>query len=226
MAMHTANTRMFEKQIRNIVDYSIGFLDGVKSGKSLFLDNLGSGIIFALGQYIDVMAKGNPKALHHIYEWNNVGSPAARLFDIDYRVTGTGLTLGSKFKQSRTVSSDMTQPFYNKSKIMENGTPVKIIPTGNNPLKFNSSTGQVFTKSPVLVNNPGGDEVEGSFERTVNEFISRYLTQSFLRSSGLYEYIEKPVLYKNNVNSGSKLGRSKGIETGFSWITHATIGVE
>jgi hypothetical protein len=222
----TANTRMFEKQMRNVVDYSIGFLDGVKSGKPLFLDNLGSGIVFALGQYIDVMASANPKALHHIYEWNNVGSPSARLFDVDYRVTGMGLTLGSKFKQSRTVSSDMTQPFYNKAKIMEQGTPVKIIPTGNNPLKFNSSTGQVFTKSPVLVNNPGGDEVAGSFERTVQEFLSKYLTQSFLRSSGLYEYIEKPVLYKKNIRSGSKLGRSKGIETGFSWITHATIGVE
>jgi hypothetical protein len=84
----------------------------------------------------------------------------------------------------------------------------------------------VFTKNPVVVTNPGGDQVVGSFERTVDEFISKYLTQSFLRSSGLYEYIEKPVLYKKNISMGSKLGRSKGIETGFSWITHATIGVE
>lgn len=220
------NTRMFEKQMKNVIDYSIGFLDGVKSGKTLFLDNLGSGIVFALGQYIDVMAKSNPKALHHIYEWERVGSPSARLFDIDYRVTGLGLTLGSKFKQSRTVSSDMTVPFYNKATIMENGTSVKIVPTGNKPLRFSSSNGEVFTKNPVTVDNPGGDMVAGSFERTVDEFINKYLSQSFLRSSGLYDYIEKPTIYKNNFSTGSKLGRPKGIETGFSWITHATIGVE
>lgn len=222
----TVNTKMFDKQMKNIIDYSIGFLDGVKSGKTQFLDNLGSGIVFALGQYIDVMASANPKALHHIYEWNNVGSPSARLFDVDYRVNGMGLTLASKFKQSKTVSPDMTQPFYNKAKIMEEGVAVRIVPTGNKPLKFNSATGEVFTKNPVVVTNPGGDQVVGSFERTVDEFISKYLTQSFLRSSGLYEYIEKPVLYKKNISIGSKLGRSKGIETGFSWITHATIGVE
>lgn len=220
------NTRMFEKQMSNIIDYSIGFLEGAKKGKSAFLDNLGEGIVFALGQYIDVMARSNPKALHHIYEWNSVGSPSARLFDLNYRVNGLGLTLGSKFKQSKTVSENMTVPFYNKARIMEEGTSVQIVPTGNKPLKFNSSTGEVFTKNAVTVNNPGGNEVQGSFINTVNEFLSQYLTQSFLRSSGLYEYIEKPILYKKNISSGAKLGKSKGIETGFSWISHATIGVE
>lgn len=220
------NTKMFEKQMQNIVDYSIGFLEGAKNGKTQFLENLGEGIVFALGQYIDVMAKSNPKALHHIYEWNNVGSPSARLFDLSYRVNGLGLTLGSRFKQSRTVSEDMTVPFYNKARIMEDGTSVRIVPTGNKPLKFNTGSGEIFTKNAVTVDNPGGDLVVGAFSSTVDEFISKYLSQSFLRSSGLYDYIEKPVLYKNNIRSGSRFGRSKGIETGFSWITHATIGVE
>lgn len=220
------NTKMFEKQMQNVIDYSIGFLEGAKNGRSAFLDNLGEGIVFALGQYIDVMARSNPKALHHIYEWNNVGSPSSRLFELNYRVNGLGLTLGSKFKQSKTVSENMTVPFYNKARIMEDGSSVQIVPTGNKPLRFSSSTGEVFTKNPVTVNNPGGDAVVGSFSNTVEEFLSKYLTQSFLRSSGLYEYIEKPVLYKKNIKIGSRLGKSKGIETGYSWISHATIGVE
>ena len=31
------NTKQFEKQMANIVDYAIGFLDGIQKGKSLFL---------------------------------------------------------------------------------------------------------------------------------------------------------------------------------------------
>ena len=34
------NTKQFEKQINNIVNYSFGFLDGVQKGKTLFLKNL------------------------------------------------------------------------------------------------------------------------------------------------------------------------------------------
>lgn len=62
------NTLQFEKQINNIIQYSFGFLDGVQKGKKIFLDRLGKGVVFALGQYIDVQARGNPSALHHVYE--------------------------------------------------------------------------------------------------------------------------------------------------------------
>jgi hypothetical protein len=120
----------------------------------------------------------------------------------------------------------MTVPFYNKAKIMENGIPVTISPTKSQVLKFNGPSGEVFTKKPIKVDSPGGDAVFGSFESTVDIFISRYFRQSFLRASGLYDYIKKPVLYKKNFAAGSKLGKSKGIETGFKWIANATIGVE
>ena len=222
----TMDTKAFDKQMNNIINYSFGFLDGVQKGKKIFLDKLGVGVIQALSQYIDIQARSNPKALHHVYEWNQTGSPSSRLFDLNYTVSNLGLSLNSKFRQSRTISENMTVPFYNKAKIMENGIPVTIAPTKSQVLKFNGPNGEVFTRKQIVVDNPGGDEVYGSFESTVDEFILRYFKQSFIRASGLYEYIKKPILYKKNLKSGSRMGRSKGIDTGFKWIANATIGVE
>lgn len=218
--------RRFEKQMNNIVQYSFGFLDGVQKGKKIFLNNLGKSVVFALGQYIDVQARSNPQALHHVYEWYRVGSPEARLFDIDYTVSGLGLSLNSKFRQSRSVAGDSNTPFYNKASIMENGIPVVIKPKRGSVLVFEDGGNEVFTKKPVNVRNPGGDEVIGSFENTFNEFMLRYFKQSFLRASGLYDYINNPVIYKKNIRAGSKVGKAKGVSTGFKWITNATIGVE
>ena len=220
------NSKQFELQMNNIVKYSMGFLDGVERGKTIFLKNLGAGTIQALAAYVDVSAKGNPRALHHIYEWYQTGSPSARLFDLDYTVSNLGLSITSTFKQSRTIKEDSNEPFYNKASIMERGIPITITPKRSSVLVFEEGGNTIFTKNPVTVRNPGGDEVQGSFEKTVDEFILRYFKQSFLRASGIYDYIKKPVLYKKNVKAGSKLGKSKGIDTGFRWIANAKIGVE
>lgn len=222
----TMDTKMFSKQMKNIIDYSVGFLDGIHKGKKIFLDRLGLGVINALAQYVDVEARSNPKALHHMYEWNQTGSPNARLFDLKYTVSNLGLSINSTFRQSRTISENMTAPFYDKARIMENGIPVTIAPTKSKVLKFNGPSGEVFTSKPVKVDSPGGDQVYGSFEKTVDEFILRYFKQSFLKASGIYDYIKKPKLYKKNIKAGSRMGRNKGVDTGFKWIANATIGVE
>ena len=52
-------TNNFEKDLLNIANYSLGFLEGAQKGKKVFLDNLGRGVIFALGEYIDVEARGD-----------------------------------------------------------------------------------------------------------------------------------------------------------------------
>ena len=222
----TTNLKQFESQMNNIVKYSIGFLDGVENGKTIFLKNLGLGTIQALAAYVDVSAKGNPRALHHVYEWYQTGSPNARLFDLDYTVSNLGLSINSTFKQSRTLREDSNEPFYNKASIMERGVPVTITPKKSSVLVFEEGGETIFTKNPITVRSPGGDEVRGSFEKTVDEFILRYFKQSFLRASGIYDYIKKPTLYKKNIKAGSRMGRGKGIDTGFKWITNATIGVE
>lgn len=220
------DTRRFAKTMNNIVEYSYGFLDGTQQGKKVFLDKLGRQVIESLGQYIDINAKANPNALHHIYEWYRVGSPAARLFDIDYVVNKNGLALFSNFRQSQTVSADGTVPFYNKAQIMELGKTVVIKPRSGGVLRFESGGDTVYTKKNVVVRNPGGNDVQGSYEEVFNEFMLRYFKQSFIRASGLYDYIKKPVIYKRNIRQGAKIGRSKGVSTGFSWIANARIGVE
>lgn len=219
------NTNNFEKQILNIAEYSIGFLDGVQKGKRIFLDNMGKGVIYTLGRYIDVEAKANPSALHHVYEWYQTGSPSARLFNIDYTVSNIGLSLSSTFTQSRSIAVDGTVPFYNKATIMENGIPVTIKPK-RNALRFYEGGQAIFTKRPVTVRNPGGELVEGSFEKTFDEFMRNYFTQGFLRASGLFDYISSPKIYKKNFAAGAKSGRSVGITTGFKWIVNAKVEVE
>ena len=219
-------TNNFEKELLNSANYSLGFLEGAQKGKKVFLDNLGRGVIFALGQYVDVEARANKEALHHVYEWYQTGSPQARLFDITYTVSNLGLSLNSTFRQSRTIQQDATTPFYNKAKIMENGIPVVIRPKKNSVLRFYQGGETVFTSKPVTVRNPGGNQVEGSFERIFDEFMTRYFTQAFLRASGISDYISNPVIYKKNLPAGAKQGRPKGISTGYKWITNAKIEVE
>ena len=222
----TTNTKVFDKQMNNIVQYAFGFLDGAQKGKIVFLKNLGTGTIDAMANYVDVSARGNPAALQHVYEWYQSGSPSARLFDITYTVSNLGLSINSKFKQSKTIKKDSNVPFYNKAKIMEDGIPVTIKPTKSSTLVFDENKQTIFTKKSVVVSNPGGSQARGSFEKIMDEFILRYFKQSFLRASGIYDYIKKPTIFKKNINSGSKLGKSKGVDTGFKWIANAKISVE
>jgi hypothetical protein len=220
------DTKAFEKQLTNIANYSFGFLDGINRGKKEFLNNLGKGVIFALGQYIDSEARANSRSLHHVYEWYKTGSPSSRLFNLNYTVSNLGLSINSTFRQSSTVKEDMTVPFYNKAKIMEKGIPVIIKPKGNGALKFKEAGREIFVRKAITIREPGGDEVEGSFERVFDEFMRTYFTQAFLRSSGLLAYLNKPVAYKKNFLAGSKMGRSKGIDTGYKWIINAKVEVE
>jgi hypothetical protein len=220
------NTQKFNKEMNNIVNYAFGFLDGVQKGKKIFLNNLGQGTIQAMATYVDVSARGNRSALHHVYEWYQTGSPNARLFDINYTVSNLGLSISSTFRQSRTVKEDSNVPFYNKAKIMEEGSPVTISPKKSSVLVFTEGGNTIFTKKSITIRNPGGNSVQGSFEKTMDEFMLRYFKQSFLRASGIYDYIKKPTVFKKNIKSGAKLGKSKGIDTGFKWIANAKIGVE
>jgi hypothetical protein len=220
------DTKAFEKQLTNIANYSFGFLDGVNRGKKEFLNNLGKSVIFSLGKYIDSEARANSRSLHHVYEWYKTGSPSSRLFTLNYTVSNLGLSINSTFKQSSTVKEDMTVPFYNKAKIMEEGIPVLIKPKGTGALKFKEGGQEIFVRKPITIRNPGGEEVEGSYERVFDEFMRVYFTQAFLRSSGLLAYLNKPVAYKKNFLAGSRMGRSKGVDTGYKWIINAKVEVE
>jgi hypothetical protein len=217
------DSRAMKKSLQNIVNYSFGFLEGVQSGKKKMLDNLGGSVIFALGEYVDTMARANEYAMHHVYEWFHVGSPAARLFDLEYTVSNLGLSVKSTFRQSTTVSEKSTEPFYDKARIMENGIPVTITPK-KKVLVFEEGGNTVFVSRPITVTNPGGTQVEGYYGRVFDSFFKNYFTQAFLKASGLFDYISKPKVYKKNIAAGAKGGRSVGKKVGHTWIVNAEIG--
>jgi hypothetical protein len=220
----TFNSNQFKKEMNNIVNYSIGFLEGVQRGKTIFLKTVGMETVEVMKEFIDSNARVNPEMLHHIYEWNLTGSPEARLYDISYTVSNLGLSFKSSFSQSRSIKDGSRTPFYDKARIMENGIPVTIRPKTAQVLAFDDNGETVFTRGPVEVLNPGGTEVEGGFEKTFDMFFNRYFSQAFLRTSGIARYLENPQVYKKNMPEGKRVGKSKGLSTGYRWIANAGLG--
>ena len=212
------NDKQFFKEMNNLVQYGVGFIDGVQSGKKDLLLQLGPEIRTLLEQYIDANARMNPEALHHVYEWYQVGNPGARLFDIDYRVTGYGLSFQSTFSQSKSFKEGSKSPFYNKARVMEAGISVTIRPVNSPVLAFEDGGETVFTRKPVNVAHPGGTAVQGSYEQTFREFFYRYLSQTFLDVTGLRQHFGTPTAFKNNLAAGVRGGRPIGVRVGRNWM--------
>ncbi len=207
----------FIKQMNNLVAYANGFLEGVQLGKKDMMKNLGAEIKAMLEQYIDANARMDPQALHHVYEWYQVGQPAGRLFEVDYIVTNAGLSMQSTFSQSKSIKDGSKVPFYNKATIMENGSPVTIKPKNSSVLAFDVDGKTVFTSKPVYVSKPGG-EVQGQFNETFREFFNVYLSQTFLDVTGLRRHFKTPTSFKNNLAAGVAGGRPVGVRVGRNWV--------
>jgi hypothetical protein len=126
-------------------------------------------------------------------------------------------------KQSLSVKEGSTVPFYDKARIMESGVPIVIRPRKAQALAFEDDGETVFVKSEVTVENPGGSQVQGGFERAFDSFFNRFFSQAFLRVSGVAQYLENPALYKANLAKGKRGGRPVGIETGYRWIANAGV---
>lgn len=220
----TLDTRKFRKEMNNVIKYTEGFMDGAQLGKKKFLFTLGEKTQEILEQYVDSNARVNPEMLHHVYEWYQTGSPEARLFDIDYTVSNLGLSFKSSFRQSTQAKSGSREPFYNKAKIMENGVGVTIKPKYSKVLRFEVDDKVVITPNPVRVNNPGGDDVEGGFEKTFDQFFTQYFSQAFLSSSGLLAQFSNPIAYKRDLPMGKRAGKSAGMKAGYRWVANMEIG--
>lgn len=220
------NSAQFKKEMSNIVDYSMGFLEGIQRGKTIFLKTVGLETVELMKEFIDSNARVNPDMLHHVYEWNQTGSPSARLYDISYTTSNLGLSFRSSFRQSTSIKNGSRTPFYDKARIMEEGIPVVIRPRVAQALAFEDNGETVFTKNEVRVDNPGGTEVQGGFEKVFDMFFNRYFSQAFLRVSGIARYLENPVVYRKDMAAGKKMGRSKGLSTGYRWIANAGVGIQ
>ena len=220
----TFNSKQFKKDMNNIVNYSVGFLEGIQRGKTVFLKTLGMETVEIMKEFIDSNARVNPQMLHHVYEWTMTGSPDARLYDISYTASNLGLSFRSSFSQSTSIKDGSRTPFYDKARIMEYGIPVTIRPKVTQVLAFDDNGETVFTRGPVQVMNPGGTEVEGGFEKVFDMFFNKYFSQAFLRTSGVARYLENPQVYKKDMPAGKRMGKAKGLSTGYRWIANAGMG--
>lgn len=217
------DSRKFAKEMNNIMKYTQGFLEGAERGKTIFLANLGESVKEILEQYIDSSARVNPSMLHHVYEWYETGSPDARLFNIDYTISNIGLSFKSSFTQSSSFAEGSYDPFRNKAKIMENAQSVTIRPKRGEYLKFEINGEAVFSKGPITVDNPGGQDVERGFERVFDQFFEQYFTQAFLKTSGIAQYLENPVAYKRDLPKAKTMGKSAGVSAGYRWVANGGV---
>jgi hypothetical protein len=211
--------KIFTKEMLNIVEYSEGFLEGIQSGKQVFLNEIAKDAIEIFKDLVDQNARVDEQMYHHIYEWYQTGSPDARLFDIQYTTLGGGLTFNGVLSQSKTVQQGSYVPFYNKAEIMESGTPMVIRPVKAKVLAFEVDGEYIFTPNEVLVEHPGGTRVMGAFEYIFDLFFKQYFTQSVLEVTGIKQHLENSKTFKENLYAAKNGGRAKGFEVGYNWIT-------
>lgn len=95
----------------------------------------------AFGVETDVHAEANEETFHHVYEWEHIGRPYGRLFDVWLDGNGGSRTVTWDWLPSKThvpiVPEDYpedfdtsrlndTHIFYNKAMVLEYGTTVKV----------------------------------------------------------------------------------------------------
>jgi len=207
----------FMKEIKNVVDYSSGFVTGIQRSKPIMFRNIGYRIKEILTDFIDTTARMEPQRLHHIYEWYQTGSPNARLFSVDCITTGSGISYSYILSQSRSVANGSKTPFYDKANIMENGMPVTIRPRQAKALVFQDGAETVFTKGPVTIQHPGGEATAGAFASTIKLFFDSYLSQVFLEVSGIRDQMNDLSLYANNFKRAKTGGFPLGVKVGSQW---------
>lgn len=224
------DNRKFRADMKNIMEYASGYVDGIKVGKQEFLHQIGLRTSEYISQFIDSMARANPGALHHMYEWYQIGKPNQRLFDIEYTVSNVGLSFMANYLDSTTQASkrepgEISDPFWDKARVMEEGVPVRIVPKRSTVLYFTDpETGEeIFTQGPINV-DWSNRETSGSFEKTFNTFFAKYFTQSFLDQAGVRKYLENPVIFSKNMKKGKLRGRPEGYSTGLRFIFNAGLG--
>lgn len=211
-------------KLNNIVAYSEGFLTEVQVQRKNFNNEIGNYLIPVLGQYIDGLARVSPESLHHVYEWGQVGVASARLFEFNMVATATNITFNGTFLESTSTSPTGTVPFVDKARVMERGITIVIEPKDAQALVFEAPDGStVFTTSPVVVENPGGEAVAGSFEAAVDSFFTTYVTKEILWP--ILKKMERAKEYKQLFAAGAKGGRSTGQQAARKYMNGATDGI-
>lgn len=204
----------FKKTLKNVVEYSEGFFDGIDMKKTDFNNELANFTSEALKKYIDAQARMNPLKLHHVYEWGKAGNASSRLFEFSTKVSGRTISIVGNFLPSKSISETSHEAFVNKAKVMEDSIQVVIEPKNSDVLVFENKGDVVFTKNAIYIDHPGGDEVAGSFGETVDNFFENYFTNGLLRP--LIEKLSRANEFTQSLSATS--GRNVGVRAGKEYL--------
>jgi hypothetical protein len=211
------------KMLRNVVEYSEGFILETQAKESYVASKLASTSVASFYNYLDSLARTNPGMLHHVYEWGEVGNPQARLFELKKILKSNKVLITSDFKQSSSIPDGATEPFYDKARIMEDGITVVVNEVNAEALFFEIDGEEFFRTGPIVIENPGGEQVRGSFLKAFEEFYNVYFDQVYLRAIRFYDHFSKADEYERGfaaaVNGSN--ARSIGRRTALSWILNA-----
>ena len=202
----------FRMVMKNTTDYSYGFLKGIDIERIQYNRFLGGFTVEALGKYIDARARMNERSLHHVYEWDKVGSESNRLFRFNVNANKYTINISGDFLPSKTKRARSSKPFVDKASVMENGISVVIEPKKSEVLAFEDDGELVFTTKSIYVDHPGGDEVSGSFGRVVDDFFNVYYTNYILNALMADLQTAKEFIRYFNRNSTKLMGIKAGRE--------------
>jgi hypothetical protein len=123
--------------------------------------------------YMAAISPGSPKNFHHVYEWNHVGIPQYQLWTNVLRGRGNNKYASFEFRastlpvpvhQGEKKAFRQVHRFIYKAMIMEYNIAVTVKRKRAKMLAFPGSNGKiVFTKGPIVVQNPGGEATTGAF---------------------------------------------------------------
>jgi len=161
--------------------------------QNLFKTTIFNQIEKDFGSYVDSQARVKPRSLHHVYEWNKTGNPAARLFKLTKLDTdGISFKVNYDFKMSKSTvpSKNKKQKrryvFANKAMVMETGMPVVIRPKSAERLVFELEGQTIFMPkgTSVYVKRPGGSQATNQFSLSYGRFFGGQLVNSSIKASG------------------------------------------
>jgi len=218
--------REAKKMLKSLVEYTDGFITETKAQESMIMARLSKASVDEFYDYMDQLARVNPGMLHHVYEWGRVGDPNSRLFQLKRALGKKTAVIEADFLQSETPTNTSDQVFYDKARIMEDGITVSIQEVEAEALFFEVDGTEYFRTGPIIVENPGGPEVRGSFVKAFEEFYGRYFEEVYLRAIRYYQYFMDAKPYEQNFSSAIKSSDPRGIgrKTALSWVMNMPVG--
>lgn len=203
-------------QISAFLYYQANVLAGLEKNaafQALFKTTIFNQINKDFNEYIDASARIKPKSLHHVYEWNKVGVPGARLFKLkELPSSGISFQIGYVFLPSKTAvpikNAKQKKKYYftDKAAVMESGKPVTIAPKSNNRLVFDIDGVTIFMPKGVslVIKNPGGSKASHQFELSYGKFFGGQLVNASIKASGFQQIFNSKLNKALNVPSNIK----------------------